>query len=366
MKKLPLGIQTFSKMIEDNCYYVDKTKFIPQLLENGTYYFLSRPRRFGKSSFLDTLKEAFEGNEKLFKGLYLEKNWDWSKKYPVIKISFGGGVLKREEKLDIVIQEILEDNAKIHNIIFTKTSISGLFRELITELYYKYSMKVVVLIDEYDKPILDNITDKETAAKMRDGLKNLYSVIKDMDAFIKFVFITGVSKFSKVNLFSGLNNLTDITLDHRYATICGYTEDELSIFQERLVDVNREELRQWYNGYNFLGDKVYNPYDILLYLDKKEFKNYWFETGSPSFLMKLIEEKNYNVINIEHTELSEEELGAFDVENIELETLLFQTGYLTIKNKENIYGDTIYSFTYPNEEVKRSLNSTIWSRVFKG
>ncbi len=361
MKKLPIGIQTFSKIIEDDCYYVDKTKIIAELAEKGSYYFLSRPRRFGKSLFLDTIKEAFEGNEKLFQGLYLERNWNWKKKHPVIRIDFGGGILRNAKELEQKIGEILRSNAKRHQIDkMENLSLSGIFEELIQTLHQKYSEKVVVLVDEYDKPILDNITDKEVARDMRDGLRNLYSVIKGADAFIKFVFITGVSKFSKVNLFSGLNNLQDITIDGRYATICGYTQEELTaVFRDLLTDTNLDELKIWYNGYNFLGDKVYNPFDILLYLDRKEFKNYWFETGNPSFLIELIKENNYNSIDMENVKISEESLGAFDVDNIDLEALLFQTGYLTIREKFKLGIQIHYSLKYPNQEVKTSLTEVI-------
>lgn len=360
MKKLPIGIQTFSEIISENHYYVDKTKVLFELVDKGKYYFLSRPRRFGKSLFLDTLKEAFEGNEKLFSGLYLENNWNWNKKHPVIRIDFGGGMLQNSQELEQKIKEILRSNIKRYQIEkIENLSVSGIFEELIQTLSQKYSERVVILVDEYDKPILDNITNKDIAREMRDGLRNLYSVIKGADAYIKFVFITGVSKFSKVNLFSGLNNLKDISIDERYATICGYTEEELSIFQERLIDVNREELRLWYNGYNFLGDKVYNPFDILLYFDKKEFKNYWFETGNPLFLIELIRENNYNSIDIENVRISEESLGAFDVDNIELDALLFQTGYLTIKEKYKIGSQIHYRLKYPNQEVKASLTEVI-------
>jgi hypothetical protein len=359
MKKLPIGIQTFSEIITGDYYYVDKTRILAGFVNAGKYFFLSRPRRFGKSLFLDTLREAFLGNKKLFHGLFLENNWDWSKKHPVIKIDFGGGVIQERMHLDKAIHEILNEHAKYESIELQNETISGRFRELIMNLEKKYNSNVVILVDEYDKPILDNITNKEIAKEMRDGLRNLYSVIKGADAYIKFVFITGVSKFSKVNLFSGLNNLQDITLDERYATICGYTENDLSIFEDRLINVDRNELKLWYNGYNFLGDSVYNPFDILLYLDRKQFKNYWFETGNPSFLIDLIRENNYNPIDIENIEISEEELGAFDVDNIELEVLLFQTGYLTIKDIKSFPGENVFVLTYPNLEVKKSLTSVI-------
>ena len=213
MKKLPIGIQTFSEIIKSNYYYVDKTKVLSELVANGKYYFLSRPRRFGKSLFLDTLKEAFEGNRDLFRGLYIENNWDWSKKNPVIRIEFGSGQLRIASELDQKITEILNEHANTVSISFKNETISGKFRELKIGLEKKYANKVVILVDEYDKPILDNITNKEMAREMRDGLRNFYSVIKGADAYIQFVFITGVSKFSKVNLFSGLNNLQDITID---------------------------------------------------------------------------------------------------------------------------------------------------------
>ena len=364
MKKLPIGIQTFSEIISENYYYVDKTKVLSELTEKGKYYFLSRPRRFGKSLFLDTIKEAFEGNQKLFQGLYLEHNWNWDKKHPVIRIDFGGGLLRNAEELDQKILEILNEYANKESVFLKTESISGKFRELIMQLEKKYSQKVVVLVDEYDKPILDNITNKNVARDMRDGLRNLYSVIKGADAFVKFVFITGVSKFSKVNLFSGLNNLEDITINPNSATICGYTHEELtSVFGEFLVDTNLEELRLWYNGYNFLGDKVYNPFDILLYLKNQVFKNYWFETGNPGFLIELIQENNYNTINMEHIQVTEEQMGAFDVESIELEVLLFQTGYLTIQKKERFQEEIIYTLAFPNMEVKKSLTSVILSSL---
>ncbi|MEM7180420.1 MAG: AAA family ATPase [Spirochaetota bacterium] len=360
MKRLPLGIQTFADMILQEHYYIDKTEFIYKLANIGRYFFLSRPRRFGKSSFLDTLAEAYMGNQKLFQGLFLENNWDWSKQHPVIQISFGGGQTRNAENLQLVTQEILHEIADSFSITLKNQSINGKFREIIRSAYKKNQQKVVILIDEYDKPILDVIEKEEIATSVRDELKNLYSVIKDMDKYIQFVFITGVSKFSRVNLFSGLNNLSDITLDSRFASICGYTQDELeTTFGSLLHNVPLEEVKEWYNGYNFCGEKVYNPYDILHYLDKKDFQNYWFVTGTPSFLIKLIEKKNFPIPEIENLEVSRELMDSFDVESITLETLLFQTGYLTIKEVERLGDITLYHLTYPNKEVKMSLNNSI-------
>ena len=361
MKKLPIGIQSFSEIRTENHYYIDKTEILHRLVDSGKYYFLSRPRRFGKSLFLDTLKSAFEGNESLFLGLYLEKNWDWSKKFPIIKIDFGTAVLKTPEDLRIVINDKLNRILREESIEHKKESdsLSEKFKDLILALHSKYSQKVVILIDEYDKPILDNITNSEVARSMRDELRSFYSVIKGSDEHLKFVFITGVSKFSKVNLFSGLNNLSDITLDPRYATICGYTETDLSIFEDRMEGINREELKLWYNGYNFLGEKVYNPFDILLFLDRKEYKNYWYETGTPTFLIDLIEQNKYSVPKIENIKLNESSLSTFDVNSITIENLLFQTGYLTIDTTRRLGTNTLYYMKYPNLEVKHSLTDTI-------
>ena len=233
MKKLPIGIQTYKKIINSNYYYVDKTSFIKKLHDEGEYYFLSRPRRFGKSLFLSTLKAAFSGEKQLFQGYFLEHNWDWDIKRPVIHISFGAGVSRSVEEIRITFDEILYDHARENSIRFVKKSLKGKFAELISSLYEKYGRQVVVLIDEYDKPILDNIHETETAILIREELKNIYSVIKDADPYLKFVFITGVSKFSKVSLFSWLNNLEDIALAKEYSAICGYTQKELeTVFAE--------------------------------------------------------------------------------------------------------------------------------------
>ncbi len=251
-RKLPIGIQTFSHIREDDYYYVDKTHLVAKLAESGKYFFLSRPRRFGKSLFLDTLAEAFSGNKGLFTGLYLENNWNWSKKHPVIRISFAEGRLESREQLNNRIIKLLKKNAALLGVSYEDDGdILGCFDTLIENAAKKYGERVVVLVDEYDKPILDNLTNKDIALSMREGLRNLYSVLKCQDANLRFVFLTGVSKFSKVSIFSGLNNLSDITLDARYATICGYTDNDIdTVFAPELEGLNRDEIRQWYNGYS--------------------------------------------------------------------------------------------------------------------
>ena len=359
MKGLPIGIQTLSKIIEGDFVYVDKTEIAYNLVRKAGYYFLSRPRRFGKSLFLDTLKEIFEGRKELFKGLYIYDKWDWDVKYPVLKISMGSGVIKTIEKLNKRLNSTLSDAGESVGIACQSSDPIECFKELIQKASKKHNQKVVILIDEYDKPILDNITDEEVAREMRDVMKDFYGVIKDNDAYIRFVFITGVSKFSKMNLFSGLNNLNDITLDEKYATICGYTHgDLLTVFEEHLRGADMEGVKKWYNGYNYLGDKVYNPFDILLFIDKGfEFSNYWWETGNPSFLIDMLKTRNYYIPELENFVASKEILNTFDVDNIELVALLWQTGYLTITGKRVTPFGVQYTLNVPNKEVQTSLNS---------
>lgn len=365
MKNLPIGIQTFQKIRDkkENYIYIDKTDLALNLINSSGYYFLSRPRRFGKSLFLDTLKDIFEGKKQLFEGLYIYDKWDWEITYPVIKISFGGGVLKSIEELDKKIFSIMKYNQKKLELkCDTLDDSRECFRELIELAYEKYNQKVVILVDEYDKPILDNVTDKKLSKEIRDRLKNIYSVIKDSDQYVKFALLTGVSKFSRVSLFSGLNNLEDISLSPKYATICGYTHKDIKEnFTERLEDIDLKELKKWYNGYNFLGEGVYNPFDILLFFSRdKIYSNYWFETGNPSFLIEILKQKNYFLPNLENISISESDLGSFDVDDIKIETLLFQTGYLTIKEVKTIFNQRIYQLTYPNLEVRTALNENIF------
>jgi hypothetical protein len=362
MKLLPIGIQTFRDIIEGGFYYVDKTHFIPKL--TSKYYFLSRPRRFGKSLFLDTLKEAFSGNKELFKGLYLYDNWNWEKRYPIIKLDLSQAYPDTEENLKESINSFLEDIAIKYQIKLSKKLIPLKFQELIQKLYEKYNQKVVVLIDEYDKPILDVIEDVEKAKQNRDILKKFFEILKPSDPYLKLVFLTGVSRFSKVSIFSGLNQLNDITIDPSFATVCGYTQSELeNVFEDRLKDFDKEKIKQWYNGYSWLGESVYNPFDILLLFDKKMFKPYWFETGTPTFLIKMFMKNRYYVPELENLEVGEEILSNLDVDNIFPENLLFQAGYLTIKEFMEEYGT--YILSYPNLEVRKSFNSSFLIYVFK-
>ncbi len=370
MKNLPIGVSTLEKIRrENNCIYVDKTHHVANLFNSGgRYYFLSRPRRFGKSLLVDTLKQAFLGRKDLFTGLYLENNWDWDKQYPVLHFDFGtSSTINSRTVLLEIIWSTLREFAKQYQVGLEEDLSYGVaFQQLIRVIHEKHQQQVVVLIDEYDKPILDNIVDQPAAIIMRESLKDLYSVIKTNDAHLKFVLLIGVSKFSKVSLFSGLNNLDDISLDSNFADICGYTQSELELgFAEYLVDgmIDKSELKRWYNGYNFAGSeeqKVYNPFDILLFFSKGyQYRSYWFETATPTFLIRLIEKNHYFIPELEELLVADTTLSSFDVEEIPIETLLFQTGYLTIKEITTIGTQYAYILTYPNLEVKASLNGAL-------
>ena len=361
LKKLPVGIQTFSEIRKENYLYIDKTKIALDLIENNKYVFLSRPRRFGKSLFLDTLKNIFQAKKEYFEDLYIFDKWDWDVSYPVINISFANGKVRDREELDKKIIDVLEENQK--NLALeckNDASVDICFRDLIIKAYEKYNQKVVILIDEYDKPLLDNITNLDTAKEMRDGLYNFYSVIKGSDEFLHFAFLTGVTKFSKVSIFSGLNNIKDISLNKDYGNICGYTQNDIETsFADHLEGVDLDKLKLWYNGYNFLGDKVYNPFDVLLFIqDHFLYKNYWFETGTPTFLIDVIKKNNYFIPQLADLKVGEELLNSFHIENIKIETLLFQAGYLTIKSSQIDFDDLLeYTLAVPNKEVGLSLNN---------
>ena len=366
-RRLPIGIQTFRKIRQEDCYYVDKTAYIRRLLDEGTHYFLSRPRRFGKSLFLDTLKELFEGNEPLFKGLYIHDRWDWSIRHPVLRLSFGSGNFKEPDYLEATLMEQLAAAERRAGIVSEYATAPGRFAFLLEALHDQAGQPVAVLIDEYDKPILDALELPEVARANRDFLRGLYAVIKDCDAHVRFTFITGVSKFSKVSLFSGLNNLTDITLEPSYSALCGYTDADLdAVFAPELPGLDRNQIRDWYNGYSWLGDeKVYNPFDILLLFRRRRFAAYWFETGTPTFLVETLFKRRVSSLELDAMEGSDELLSTFDVDDIATEALLFQTGYLTITDEEDLGGEPVYHLDYPNREVRQSLNRSLLRYLVK-
>ncbi len=360
MKNLPIGIQEFSEFGKGNYVYIDKTKYIFELLKNK-YYFLARPRRFGKSLLLNTIKEVFLGNRELFEGLWIYDKIDWGP-CPVIKISFSS-IAFNEKGLSLAIHDEIKSIASGFGISLSEKYPGAAFKELIVKL--SENKKVAILIDEYDKPIIDYIDDIPKAEENRRILKDFYSVIKDSDRHIRFFFITGVSKFSQVSIFSDLNNLNDITLDENYSVITGYTQQELEhYFPDYLVRVKEKYndvfpdimpvIKHWYNGYSWDGANfVYNPFSILNFFYKRTFDNYWFRTGTPTFLTKLIKQNEYTIFDLEKKLIYRGDLDKYEITSISLIPLLFQTGYLTIK-KVDLREMTLL-LDFPNSEVERSF-----------
>lgn len=363
-QKYPVGIQSFEKLRTDGYEYVDKTELIFEMIHSGSYYFLSRPRRFGKSLLTETMKCFFEGKKHLFSGLYIEDKIEF-KPYPVIHISFTN-VGFEDGDLDGAIKRKLTEIAAENEIILKKLQSGEKLEELIKGLYEKYQERVVILIDEYDTPIVHYLPDSiEQAEKNRDILKNFYACVKGLDIYIRFFFLTGITQFSRMSLFSTLNNLSNISMDTEYCTLCGYTEAELRhYFGDRVEEIAAQrkvttdemwaEIKIWYNGFNFAvenGTDIYNPFSILRFLQTGTFDNYWFETGTPTFLVKILR-KGFNY-QIDDVEMSLNRIKSFELDNIDYGALLYQTGYITIKNNTEIRG--LFLMGYPNREVKDSM-----------
>jgi hypothetical protein len=368
MKKLPIGIQSFANIREDGYLYVDKTADIYRIISSGKIYFLSRPRRFGKSLLISTLQEIFQGNKTLFEGLYIYDKWDWSRKYPVIRIDWTLVSHATPEEIEISMCGHLQSVAKYNGITLTKQFASDCFAELIECLHRQTGERVVVLVDEYDVPVLDVMgKSREELKAIQNKLHTVYKVLKGSDDHLQFVFLTGVSKFSGLSIFSALNNPNDLTLDEKYTTLCGYTQQEMeSYFSEYLdnmaqyVEMTKEELlleiRKWYNGYSWDGETtVYNPFSTLLFFENREFANYWFRTGTPTFLIDLLQKRNRPEIMFESIEADESMFDSYDPANIAEVPLLFQTGYLTVKQKILEYGIPQYTLGVPNNEVKEAM-----------
>ena len=383
-RRLPIGIQTFGTIRETDSYYVDKTPWIGRLVDEGTHYFLSRPRRFGKSLLLDTMKELFEGNEALFRGLAIHDlvglvgaphSGEAQLRQSAISAEPGQveGQRSRSNSAGPRSARRLDSLARVRDACRARFAFRHARPGAASQ---KSGRRVVVLVDEYDKPILDPLFagpgetggDPRGAGQARanrDFLRGLYAVIKDADAHIRFSFLTGVSKFSKVSLFSGLNNLKDITLDPRYASICGYTDADLdTVFAPELPGLDREKIRSWYNGYNWDGtETLYNPFGVLLLFDTRRFRAHWFETASPRFLIESLFRRRVAAPRLDRMVGSEDLLSAFDVEHIGTEALLFQTGYLTIRDQETVGNRVLYGLGYPNLEVRQSLNEHLLRRL---
>jgi hypothetical protein len=360
LPNLPIGIQDFEKLRTDGLLYVDKTQHIHRLLNSAGYFFLSRPRRFGKSLTLSTIRAIYEGKRELFQGLWIENQWDWHKRHPVIHLSINK-LDYQGVGLEVALQQALQAYAAHYQVPVYKTTAKSLFAEVLEKIAQQHG-KAVLLIDEYDKPLIDYLDDIPQAKINQTVMKNFYSVVKDSDPYLEFLLITGVSKFSKVSIFSDLNHLKDLTFDRHAAALTGYTQAELEhYFTPYMPEVEAyqgmtrpellEKLREWYNGYSWDGcTRVYNPFSILNFFSDGQFRNYWFETGTPTFLLKLLREQN--LYKLDSLTVHERTFSSYDIEYLQAIPILFQTGYLTIKAKQ-AFG--LYTLDYPNSEVRESL-----------
>lgn len=358
---LPVGIQSFSKIRKKGLRYVDKTHFASKLAEGSGGYFLSRPHRFGKSLFVDMLKELFEGNETLFRGLAIHGEWDWSIRYPVIQLNFGDGNYSVEGELEERTVGLLRKLERKENLHPSSKNAAGRFGDLIEELAVKTGQPVAVLVDEYDKPILGTIGNPKLEQSNRQFLQAFYSALKVQDTNIWFCFVTGVSRFAHIGLFSGANHLRDITLESEYSTICGYTESDIDeVFSSEIAGLDRSKVRDWYNGYYWRGEeKVYNPFAILLLMTKQEFGAWWYSAGTPSFVIQVLKQRGLLPINLENLSVTDSQMLASEIKELSIGALLLQSGYMTIVD-ETVSGNTIhYKLGYPNCEVREALNSSL-------
>src|SRR5665648_26154 len=368
-QRLPIGIQTFRDIIQNDYLYVDKTEKIFNLVSGPKgVYFLSRPRRFGKSLLISTLNEIFLGNKELFKDLWIyNSDYTWEE-HPVVRIDFSKSKARNSTELINYITYQLDKIAHQYGITLEQTQYDIKFDELLSKL--GEINKVAILIDEYDKPIIDNIENKELAVELREILKGFYTIIKASDEHIRFVLLTGVSKFSRAGVFSGLNNLEDISIDARYSSLLGITKEEMeNSFNDHIdllvkaEEIDRsdiiEKITYWYNGFCFSRncEKVFNPFSLLLLFEKLRFGNYWFESATPSFLIKLLKENEFDLTGLDGIKISELAFSSYDIENLKIMPILFQTGYLTVAgyNKERME----YTLAYPNFEVRNSMTECL-------
>ena len=365
-KTYPIGIQNFESLRNDNYFYVDKTKLIYQLARSGRYYFLSRPRRFGKSLLISTLEAYFEGKKELFKGLAIENlEKDWIK-YPILHLDLNIEKYNSPDSLDKILNNKLEYWESIYGTRPSETSFSLRFAGIVRRAYEQTGQRVAILVDEYDKPMLQSIGNEELQRSFRDTLKPFYGVLKSMDGCIKFALLTGVTKFGKISVFSDLNNLNDISMDERYIEICGITEKEihenledelheLARRQKMTYDEVCKELKECYDGYHFVEDSIglYNPFSLLNTFDKMKFGSYWFETGTPTYLVELLKQNHYSLQRIAHEETDADVLNSIDSASQNPVPVIYQSGYLTIKGYDRRFG--MYRLGFPNREVEEGF-----------
>ena len=365
-RKYPIGIQSFENIRKEGYLYVDKTALIYQLVQTGKYYFLSRPRRFGKSLLLSTLQAYYEGKKELFEGLAmasLEKDW---KTYPVLLLDLNAQRYDSVDSLTSILNDTLCEWERLYGTQESETTLSLRFKGVIQRAAEKTGRNVVVLIDEYDKPMLQAIHNKELQSSYRNILKAFYGVLKSKDAYLQFALLTGVTKFSKVSVFSDLNNLMDISMDNRYATICGITEQELvTDLGEYIRDLSEtlqmsyedllRELQERYDGYHFVEDSegLYNPFSLLNTFARKKLGNYWFETGTPTYLVELLKENHYPLEHLTYEQATADTLTGIDTVDSSPIPVLYQSGYLTIKDYDPEF--ETYTLGFPNKEVEEGF-----------
>jgi len=377
MKKLSTSISDFEELRQNNYLYIDKTEFLAKIISRDKYYFLSRPRRFGKTLFVDTLEKFYQGKKELFKGLYIyNQEWSWEE-YPIIRLDFNRLEHSTTENLKIEMEEFLNDYAQEYGLKLNSTLVSSKFEELIIKISEKENKRVVLLIDEYDKAIISHLSQDSAEIKIaksnQNFLKAIYDNLKPLVKHLELVFITGISKFSKLSIFSTLNNLIELDMHPGFSHMLGYTEKELHYnfdpyFAEFAVetDQNKEELyaefKRMYNGFRFSDEdiRVYNPYSIARALEAKKIDNYWFESGTPSFLMNLIKDSNFDIPKLASLEVSKSSLKAYDITRLQLVPLLFQTGYLTIK--KTLSGRYL-ELSYPNLEVETAFSENLLNEL---
>lgn len=366
--KYPVGIQTFERLRQDGYKYIDKTDLVCKLVNNATSVFLSRPRRFGKSLLLSTIDAYFRGRRDLFKGLAIDSLTEEWEQHPVFHLDLSGCSYLDKDSLELHIDMYITRWEKIYGDENKNRDISSRFASLLVLAYEKTGKKAVVLIDEYDKPLLDTIEEErgEIHGYFKDVLRGFYGCLKSSDPYLRFVMLTGVTKFSQVSIFSGLNNLNDISLDKRFSTICGITPEELETELSEGVDklatengMSREEtlaeLKERYDGYHFASDlrDVYNPFSIVRVLDNCQFGNYWLQSGNPRFLAIKLREKGIDLMSLQRSMETSAQLQDVDLAMTNPLPLLFQMGYLTIKGYDRTFDE--YSLGYPNREVKESF-----------
>ena len=365
-KLYPIGIQNFESLREDGYIYVDKTELVYQLVKTGRYYLLNRPRRFGKSLLISTLEAYFLGKNELFKDLAIEKlEKDWLE-YPVLHLDLNAEKFDSPERLDALLSNQLTQWEELYGHGPDETTLSLRFKGVIRRAVKQTGQRVVILIDEYDKPMLQALENDELQEKFRDTLMAFYGVMKSMDGDIKFAFLTGVTKFGKVSAFSDLNNLMDISMDDRNANICGITEPEIhAYFKDDLHELARVQnmdydqvciaLRKFYDGYYFTENSkgIYNPFSLFNTFKYLQFGSYWFETGTPTYLVKLLKHSHYNLYNMAHTETDADVLNSIDSTSVNPIPVIYQSGYLTIKGYDREFG--IYRLGFPNREVEEGF-----------